>query len=66
MDNIVKLLKGIYLEVTSIALILIGYIISGGEYNGVTSTFFIFGVIMLFIGILVGIGGLIVEKEKEK
>lgn len=33
----VRLLKAIFLEVISIALILIGYVISGGENNGVTT-----------------------------
>lgn len=63
---IIKLLKAIYLETISIVLILIGYVISGGEYNGVTTFLFILGVVISFGGIFVGISSFGSVKEVEK
>lgn len=63
---IIRLLKAIYLESISIALILIGYVISGGEYNGATTFLFVLGVLMSFISIFVGIGGFVSAKEEDK
>ena len=60
---IIKLLKAIYLETISIVLILIGYVISGGEYNGVTTFLFILGVVISFGGIFVGISSFGSVKE---
>ena len=50
----VRLLKAIFLEVISIALILIGYVISGGENNGVTTFLIVLGLILFFIGGFMG------------
>lgn len=63
---IIKLLKAIYLETISIVLILIGYVISGGEYNGVTTFLFILGVVISFGGIFVGISSFGSVKKVEK
>lgn len=63
---IIKLLKAIYLETISIVLILIGYVISGGEYNGVTTFLFVLGVVISFGGIFVGIGSFGSAKEVDK
>lgn len=63
---IIKLLRAIYLETISIVLILIGYVISGGEYNGVTTFLFILGVVISFGGIFVGISSFGSVKEVEK
>lgn len=63
---IIKLLKAIYLETISIVLILIGYVISGGEYNGVTTFLFVLGVVISFGGIFVGISSFGSAKEVEK
>lgn len=63
---IIKLLKAIYLETISIVLILIGYVISGGEYNGVTTFLFVLGVVISFGGIFVGISSFGSVKEVEK
>lgn len=63
---IIRLLKAIYLENISIALILIGYVISGGEYNGVTTFFFVLGVLMSFVGVFVGFGSFVSAKAVDK
>lgn len=58
----IRLLKAIFLEVISIALILIGYVISGSEYNGVTTFLIVLGLILFFIGGFMGIGAFFVLK----
>lgn len=65
-NYVVRLLKAIYLEAISIALILIGYVISGGEYNGISTFLFVLGVLVLFTGIFIGIDGFISAKEADK
>lgn len=65
-NHVVRLLKAIYLEAISIALILIGYVISGGEYNGISTFLFVLGVLVLFTGIFIGIDGFISAKEADK
>lgn len=65
-NHVVRLLKAIYLEVISIALILIGYVISGGENNGVSTFLFLLGVLMFFAGVFTGIGAFISVKEVDK
>ena len=61
----VRLLKAIFLEVISIALILIGYVISGGENNGVTTFLIVLGLILFFIGGLMGVGPFFASTTKE-
>ena len=60
----VRLLKAIFLEVISIALILIGYVISGGENNGVTTFLIVLGLILFFIGGVMG-GVLRIDNERK-
>ena len=60
----VRLLKAIFLEVISIALILIGYVISGGENNGVTTFLIVLGLILFFIGGFMG-GVLHIDNERK-
>lgn len=60
----VRLLKAIFLEVISIALILIGYVISGGENNGVTTFLIMLGLILFFIGGFMG-GVLRIDNERK-
>ena len=60
----VRLLKAIFLEVISIALILIGYVISGGENNGVTTFLIVLGLILFFIGGFMG-GVLCIDNERK-
>ena len=60
----VRLLKAIFLEVISIALILIGYVISGGENNGVTTFLIVLGLILFFIGGFMG-GVLRIDNERK-
>ena len=61
----VRLLKAIFLEVISIALILIGYVISGGENNGVTTFLIVLGLILFFIGGFMG-GGCVLRIDNER
>ena len=61
----VRLLKAIFLEVISIALILIGYVISGGENNGVTTFLIVLGLILFFIGGFMGVGAFFASTRKE-
>lgn len=61
----VRLLKAIFLEVISIALILIGYVISGGENNGVTTFLIVLGLILFFIGGFMGVGVFFASTTKE-
>ena len=65
-DVAVRLLKAIFLEVISIALILIGYVISGGENNGVTTFLIVLGLILFFIGGFMGVGAFFASTTKEK
>ena len=60
----VRLLKAIFLEVISIALILIGYVISGGENNGVTTFLIVLGLILFFIGGFMGVGAFFASTTK--
>lgn len=62
----VRLLKAIFLEVISIALILIGYVISGGENNGITTFLIVLGLILFFIGGFMGVGAFFASTTKEK
>lgn len=55
MERVIKLLKAIYFIAIAIALILIGGVISGGQYSGVSVFLFVLGVIVLLIGVIVGI-----------
>lgn len=61
----VRLLKAIFLEVISIALILIGYVISGGENNGVTTFLIVLGLILFFIDGFMGVGAFFASTTKE-
>ena len=61
----VRLLKAIFLEVISIALILIGYVISGGENNGVTTFLIVLGLILFFISGFMGVGAFFASTTKE-
>ena len=60
-----RILKAIFLEVISIALILIGYVISGGENNGVTTFLIVLGLILFFIGGFMGVGAFFASTTKE-
>ena len=64
-DVAVRLLKAIFLEVISITLILIGYVISGGENNGVTTFLIVLGLILFFIGGFMGVGAFFASTTKE-
>ena len=66
MDRIVRFLKAIYIVAISIAFILIGGVVSGGEYNGFSAFLFVLGVILLFIGIIFGISAFSNDKEVKK
>ncbi len=61
----VRLLKAIFLEVISITLILIGYVISGGENNCVTTFLIVLGLILFFIGGFMGVGAFFASTTKE-
>lgn len=65
-EIVIRLLKAIYLEVISIALILIGYVISGGENNGVSTVLFVLGLLMFFVGVFIGIGSFFTSSESTK
>ena len=60
----VRLLKTIFLEVISIALTLIGHVISGGENNGVTTFLIVLGLILFFIVGFMGVGAFFASKTK--
>lgn len=66
MDRIVKFLKAIYLTIISIALILIGGVVSGGEYSGVSTFLFVLGVILFFIGVVIGTSAFSNDEEEKK
>ena len=66
METVVKFLKAIYFVAISIAFILIGGVISGGQYNGVSSFLFVLGVILLLIGIVLGISAFSNDMEVKK
>lgn len=55
----------IIMYITSIALILIGYVISGGENNGVTTFLIVLGLILFFIGGFMGVGAFFASTTKE-
>lgn len=63
-ETAVRLLKAIFLEVISIALILIGYVISGGENNSVTTFLIVLGLILFFIGGFMGGSAFFVSPTK--
>ena len=66
METIVKFLKAIYLVAIATALILIGGVISGGQYSVVPSFLFVLGVILLLIGVVFGIAAFSNDKEEKK
>lgn len=66
MEKIVSLLKSIFLVTTSSALVLFGYVLSGGTYNIVSSVLFVLGIILFLVGILVGVNHLTSDKDEKK
>lgn len=49
------LMKAIFFIVVAIALFLIAVIVSGGTYNIISATCFIIGVILFFVGLIIGV-----------
>lgn len=64
--QIIGLLKAIFFLAVSIAMILIGYVISGGEYNAVTSVLIFAGIASFFIGVFMGIANFSSPKDGGK
>ena len=64
--QIVGLLKAIFILVVSIAMILIGYVISGGETNAVTVVLVYAGIACFFIGVFIGIANFGSPKDDSK
>lgn len=53
--QIVGLLKAIYFVVVAIALMVIAYMISGGQNNPTSNVLFVAGIILFFIGLFKGL-----------
>ena len=53
--QIVGLLKAIYFIAIAIALMVIAYMVSGGQNNNVSNVLFVAGIIMFFIGLFKGL-----------
>lgn len=66
MEKLYVLLKAIFFIVTSVALVLFGYLISGGTYNPISTILFVVGAILCFAGILIGFSNLNLDKEEKK
>ena len=64
--QIVGLLKSIFFLAVSIAMILIGYVISGGETNTVTVVLIYAGIACFFIGVFMGIANFASQKDDDK
>ena len=66
MENVIKFLKAIFFLALSCTFILIGGVISGGQYNGVSVFLFVLGLILLLIGIILGISAFSNDEEKKR
>jgi len=64
--QIIGLLKAIFFLAVSIAMILIGYVISGGETNAVTVGLVYAGIAFFFIGVFMGIANFGSPKDDSK
>ena len=64
--QVVGLLKAIYFVTISIAMILIGFFVSGGEYNAVTAVLFFAGIACLLVGVFMGIANFTAPKDDNK
>jgi hypothetical protein len=64
--QVIGLLKAIYFLAISIAMILIGYVISGGEENAVTLVLVYAGIACFFIGAFIGIANFTSPKDDNK
>ena len=53
--QIVGLLKAIYFIAVAIALMVIAYMISGGQNNNVSNVLFVAGIIIFFVGLFKGL-----------
>lgn len=53
--QIVGLLKAIWFMAAAIALMVIAYMISGGQNNNVSNVLFVAGIILFFIGLFMGL-----------
>lgn len=63
MNEIVGLVKAIFLIITSGALILFGYLLSPGTYNMISAILFLVGAILCAAGIIVGVFAMTSDKE---
>ena len=54
-DRILSFLKAIYLTVLATALILIGYLSSGGVYSTLSTCLFVLGGLLLLAGIITSV-----------
>lgn len=63
MDKVMGMLKAIYLVVLSIALVVFGYLISGGTYNTISVIMFVIGGILCFAGVIVEVFAMTSDKE---
>jgi VIT1/CCC1 family predicted Fe2+/Mn2+ transporter len=62
-EQVIGLLKAIFFLAISIAMILIGYVISGGEENAVTVVLVYAGIVCFFVGVFIGIGNFTSPKD---
>ena len=53
--QIIGLLKSIYFVVIAIALMIIAYLISGGQSTSVSNVLFVAGIIVFFVGLFMGL-----------
>lgn len=65
-NRIVPLLKGIYLGVISIVLILIGHVFAGQDYSPLSIALTFVGLALLFPALIFGIIGFFINKEEDK
>lgn len=62
-DYIFLLLKAIFIEAVSIALMLMGHIIADGTYSDLSFFLFTLGWILVLVGIIIGIRAFISAKK---
>ena len=65
-NQIVLFLRGIYLGVISIVLILIGHIFASQDYSPLSIGLTLVGLLLLFPALLFGIMGFCIKKEEDK
>ena len=66
MEKFYVLLKAIFFIVTSVALVLFGYLISGGTNNPISTILFAVGAMLCFVGILFGVSNLSSDEGEKK